>query len=105
MRRILAVFVLAVMLTGGAAAGPFEDGMAAVERGDYATALRLWRPLAEQGYARVQFNLGFMYAEGEGVPQDDAEAAKWYRLSAEQGHAGAQFNLGFMYAQRPYVGP
>jgi hypothetical protein len=51
MRRIFASLVLILMLTGGAAAGPLEDAMAAYERGDYATAVRLWRPLAEQGEA------------------------------------------------------
>ena len=39
-----------------------------------------------------------MYANGEGVPEDDAEAVRWYRLAADQGHAGAQYNLGVMYA-------
>ena len=71
--------------------------MAAYYRGDYATALREWRPLAEQGNAEAQFNLGVMYSNGYGVPQDDAEAARWYRKAAEQGVAEAQFLLGFMY--------
>ena len=97
MRRVLAGIVLAVMLTGGAAAGPYEEGVAAYERGDYATALRLWRPLAEQGGAPAQYNLGLMYVEGRGVPQDNTEAVKWYRLAAEQGDAGAQYNLGVSY--------
>jgi len=97
LKRILAGVVLAVMLTGGAAAGPLNDGLAAAKRGDYATALRLWRPLAEQGDASAQYYLGFAYSEGEGVPQDYAEAVKWYRLAAEQGYANAQFNLGFMF--------
>ncbi len=87
-----------VLLTGVAMAGPLEDGLAAAERGDYAEALRLWQPLAEQGNASAQFNLGVMYERGHGVPQDHAEAAKWYRLAAEQGDAFAQFNLGLMYA-------
>ena len=39
-----------------------------------------------------------MYANGEGVPEDDAEAVRWYRLAADQGHADAQYNLGWMYA-------
>ena len=39
-----------------------------------------------------------MYANGEGVPEDNAEAVRWYRLGAEQGYALAQSNLGFMYA-------
>ncbi len=52
---------------------------------------------AEQGDAEAQFNLGYMYAIGEGVPQNDQEAAKWNRLSAEQGDAYAQSLLGYMY--------
>ena len=51
----------------------------------------------EQGYARAQFNLGFMYYYGRGVPRDFAEVVKWYRMAAEQGHARAQYNLGLMY--------
>jgi TPR repeat protein len=39
-----------------------------------------------------------MYRDGDGVPEDDAEAARWYRLAADQGHAPAQFNLGLMHA-------
>jgi len=38
-----------------------------------------------------------MYANGRGVPEDDAEAVRWYRLAAEQGHAHAQYNLGVKY--------
>ncbi|MBM4393779.1 MAG: sel1 repeat family protein, partial [Deltaproteobacteria bacterium] len=51
-----------------------------------------------QGDATAQYNLGFMYAKGEGVPKDDAEAVKWYRKAADQGLADAQYNLGVMYA-------
>jgi TPR repeat protein len=52
---------------------------------------------AEQGDAYAQIYLGFMYANGYGVPQDDQAAVKWYRLAAEQGDAFAQYNLGVMY--------
>jgi uncharacterized protein len=97
MRGILTGVVLAAMLAGGAAAGPLEDAWAAYRRGDYATALQLWRPRATQGVALAQNNLGLMYYDGQGVPQDYREAAKWYRLAAEQGNATAQSNLGSMY--------
>src|SRR5580704_6365219 len=80
------------------AAGPLEDAVAALDSSDYATALRLFRPLAEKGNPRAQFNLGFMYANGRGVPKNYAEALKWYRLAADQGFASAQHNLGIMYA-------
>ena len=74
-----------------------EDAIDAYERKDYKTAYKLLLPLAEQGVASAQNNLGWMYAQGHGVPQDYKEAVKWYRLSVEQGYATAQVNLGFMY--------
>ena len=76
-----------------------EAGYAAYQKADYETALRLLRPLAEQGDPRAETTLGVMYDEGHGVPQDDAGALIWYRLAAEQGYAQAQFNLGVMYAK------
>ncbi len=85
-------------LTAPAWAG-FHEGFAAYQRGDYATAIRELRPLAEQGDGDAQNNLGIMYGFGQGVPQDDAKAVKWYRKAAEQGDAGAQSNLGVMYAE------
>ncbi len=75
----------------------FQQGFEATTRGDYHTAFKLWLPLAEQGMAAAQFNLGVMYEKGRGVKQDDFEAVKWFRKAAEQGMADAQFNLGFMY--------
>ena len=53
------------------------------------------RARADQGVAEAQYNLGVMYARGDGVPEDEAEALRWYRLAADQGHADAQFTLGF----------
>lgn len=81
-----------------AAAGEtINKAFAAHCRGDYATALRLLRPLAEQGNANAQYNLGNMYMDGLGVPQNDAEAVKWFRRAADQGFVDAQSNLGAMY--------
>jgi len=80
-------------------AGPFEDGLTAANRGDFATAFRLWHPLAEQGDAHAQQNLALMYRDGQGVPQDYVEEARWYRMAAQQGHVRAQFNLGVMYGE------
>ncbi|HHE9090019.1 TPA: tetratricopeptide repeat protein, partial [Haemophilus influenzae] len=75
----------------------FQQGSTAYEQSDYQTAFKLWLPMAEQGDANVQFNLGVMYAKGQGVKQDDFEAVKWFRKAAEQGHAKAQAILGFSY--------
>jgi hypothetical protein len=91
--------LILVAIGGAATAGPFEDAAAAYHRGDYAAALRLWRPLAEQGDADAQFHLGVMYESGQGVLRSDAEAINWYRKAAEQDDAVAQFNLGVLYAK------
>ncbi len=72
-------------------------GMEAYDKGDYATAFEEWRPLAEQGDANAQYNLGVMYNHARGVPQDYEKAFHWYSKAAEQGHASAQYNLGLMY--------
>ena len=95
LRLMIAVLLLAC---GPVLAGPYEDGVAAYQRKDYATALKLFRPLAETGNFRAQFNLGVMYAAGQGVPKDDQQALFWYRKAADQGDDFAQFNLGVMYA-------
>ena len=70
----LAGGVLALALFGSAMAGPLEDGEAAYRIGDYATAMRLLRPLAQQGNADAQITLGKMYNFGFGVPKDYAQA-------------------------------
>jgi len=55
----------------------FQRGYAAFQSGDYAIALREWTPLAKQGDADAQFNLGLMYANGDGVPRDYKTAVKF----------------------------
>lgn len=84
-------------VVGGGYAQNFQKGEEAADKGDFATALREWRPLAEQGNADAQNNLGAMYDKGQGVPQDYKEAFNWYRKSAEQGDALAHIALGLMY--------
>ena len=75
----------------------YKAGEDAYNRGDFATALREWRPLAEQGDARAQYKLGVLYRKGRGVPQDDVQARQWYEKAAAQGQAKAQYNLGTLY--------
>ena len=97
-RVLLCVCALSVGGAGAAYAGPFEDAEVAYEREDYATALKLWRPLADQGHPHAQKELGTMYRFGLGVPKDKSEAIKWFRLAADAGNVYAQSILGFMYA-------
>ena len=96
-KALFTSFVLAVSLFGGAAAGPLEDGDAAYDRHDYATALQLWRPLADQGIAEAQNDIGVLYAKGQGLQQDYVNAARWFRKSADLGYPKAQHNLGVLY--------
>ena len=64
---------------------------------DDAEAVRWYQLAAHQGDARAQVSLGFMYSNGNGVPQDYSKAMRWYQLAADQGNASAQTSLGFMY--------
>jgi TPR repeat protein len=75
LKRVIAAIVLVSAYAAPVAAGTFEDAVDAHARGDYAKALRLIRPLANDGDASAQFNLGLMYTTGQGVQQDDAAAA------------------------------
>lgn len=106
LKSTLLALVISVVLTAPAAAGPFEDGVTAYDQGDYATALRLLRPLAERGSGEAQYELGRMYAYGDRVPKDPAAATVWFRSAfrllhplAEQGDAKGQYLLGEMYSQ------
>ncbi len=96
MKRLLAALIF-ILLAAPGSAQSFIDFRDAFERGDYATALRGFRPLAEQGDANAQYKLGYMYNYGLGVPQNSAEAAKWYGRAADQSDANAQYKLGRLY--------
>jgi hypothetical protein len=80
-----------------ATTGVLDAGIEAYGRGDYAEAVALWRPLAEQGNASAQFGLGLAYDRGRGVPEDPALAAQWYARAAQWGLPEANFNLGNLY--------
>jgi FOG: TPR repeat, SEL1 subfamily len=77
----------------------FKEVKAAYQNGDYTTALKKIRPLAEQGYAKAQDGLGNMYEKGRGIKQDYTEAVKWYYKAAKQGLDRAQYNLAVMYEE------
>ena len=87
LKRAIAASILVLSFAGPTAAGPLEDADAAMRRRDYATAVRLVRPLAEQGDANAQYNLGVFYDKG--VPQDRISAYMWLSLAAMQGRERA----------------
>jgi TPR repeat protein len=79
--------------------GGFDEGMAAYEAGDFATALAEWQPLAEQGSAAAQFNLGLLHYHGKGVAENRAEAARWFLRAAEGGFVRAQYRVAGIYEE------
>ena len=90
-RDIVALALLATLPGAPVAAGQtFDEAVAAYERRDYATAMRGFRVHAEQGYASAQYNLGFMYAAGEGVLKDSVLAHMWSNIAGANGNANAR---------------
>lgn len=75
----------------------FDEGLASYKKNDYAFALQIFRPLAKQGHANAQFNLGLMLFKAQGVAQDETHALQWFRKAADQNLAAAQVILGNMY--------
>jgi TPR repeat protein len=92
---VIGSMIVAAQIWGifGACAGPWEDGMAAYNRGDYVPAIRLFRPLAETGNARAQHLVGVMYRKGQGVARNSARAFMWFSLAARRGDARARAEL------------
>ena len=105
MKRLLTTLVILTGLIGSAGAmwgdaqSDFDKGLAAYKVSKHTEAVKWWRTAAKQGDAVAQVNLGWMYAQGNGVTQDYAEAVKWWRKVAEQGHKHAQIKLGVMYKE------
>ena len=82
---ILSVLFLTLLVGNPAVSADFQKGLDAHDRGDYATALREWKPFAEQGDADAQYNLGAMYDNGHGVLQDFVRAHMWFNIAASSG--------------------
>lgn len=97
MRRMMKALIFLALLCGDARWASAQDPFVAFGSQDYATALAGFQTLAGQGNPNAMNNLGLMYANGLGVPRDDAVAVKWYGQAAALGHIGAINNLGGMY--------
>lgn len=86
MKKLFAstIVSLVLVIAPSVIAQDFNKGVTAAQSGDFATALREWKPLAEQGSAAAQYNLGLMYTKGQGVLQDNVIAHMWWNLAAAQ---------------------
>ena len=96
---MLAILAVLLVLTPPTMAQDFDKGFRAAEKGDYTKALQEWSPLAEQGDAATQYNLGIMHALGYGTSEDLREAVIWFRRAADLGLPEAQNALGAILAQ------
>jgi cell division septation protein DedD len=83
-------------LTAAPAGADVMSGIRAWERGDFAAAVKEWRPVADKGDADAQFNLGQAYRMGRGVPVNLGIAQSWFQKAAAKGHEQAQANLGLI---------
>lgn len=95
---ILSVALLASLPAAAETPPAFDRGMNALLEGNFAEAYCQWKPLAKKGYAEAQYNLGWLYANGNGLNIDMQRAFYWWKAAANQGHADAQFALGLSYA-------
>ena len=91
LKYVIAAILLMLSLAAPVAAGPLEDGYSAYTRGDFATAMRLMRPLADQGHITAQTVVGLMYYFNYGG--DYVSAHMWFNLAAAQGNAFAEMFL------------
>jgi uncharacterized protein len=99
MKRLIPAILILILVSAPALADDFQDGMDAIHSLDYEKALEFLMPLAEQGHATAQYNIGVMYEWGDGFSQNNSEAIKWYKRSAEGFNKDAQNNLGAMYSK------
>ena len=101
----LLIASLGLVLSATAFALPQPDAEAAYARGDYATAFKIWLPIAEQGSPEAQRNVARMYERGEWVAQDKQAAAEWYSKAAEQSARDATMPGAPVVANAGPVGP
>lgn len=90
--RFILLFLLSIVLSPLSWSADYQKGWTAFENRDYATALREWMPLAEQGDAGAQFSIGLLYDSGWGVLQDLVYAHMWWNIAASEGNEDGSWN-------------
>ena len=100
-KKILIPITLLICTLGAMspANADFNDGWVSYTSGDFKTASKQWRLLAEKGDAKSQTNLGILYFNGKGVLKDYKQAVRLFKMAGDQGDAEAQFILGKIYIE------
>lgn len=90
---IILSLMAAPIMANDSKTAEFSDGLTAFIKGDHASALRVWAPLAKQGNRDAQYHMAHMYQTGTGVKQDEMKAFRWYSLAASKGHTTASYKV------------
>ncbi len=90
---LMAAPVTITAMAGESGAATFSDGLAAYIKGDNATALSVWAPLAKQDNRDAQYHIGRMYQTGNGLKMSQEQAYRWYSRAAANGHATASYKV------------
>lgn len=96
-RTIMLILLVQFFLQSAAGASPLEDGITAFQAGNYQQAFELWKPLAEAGDAKAQYNIGLMFLNGLGLERNAIYARELFLAAARQGLDDAQYNLGLIF--------
>jgi len=96
LRIVIAGVAIALGSSASAQAPTVKSGIEAWQRGDHASAVAIWRNLAEKGNVDAAFDLGQAYRLGKGVPADSSQAKRWLEVAAKKGHTDAQVSLGLL---------
>ncbi|MDR3437751.1 tetratricopeptide repeat protein [Telmatospirillum sp.] len=97
MARLLLLIALVILISPAPLLAQFDDGVAALQQGDYEKARAAWQTDADAGDGRAQYSMGYLYQFGLGVPVDYATAKEWYEKAAAQNNADAIYALGLLY--------
>jgi len=97
-KKIILGFLLLSLAAISTHAEDLEDAVEAMRVGDFAEAYCIMRPLAEDGDADAQYNIGWMYLNGYGLRINDSLALEWWQKAAAQGHSDASFSIGMLYS-------
>jgi len=95
---IFSILLLSAVLNNTSAASDIEDAVEAMRTGNFAEAYCIMRPLADDGDADAQYNIGWMYLNGYGLRVNDSLALDWWEKASAQGHTDANFSIGMLYS-------
>jgi uncharacterized protein len=97
MKKIILCFSLFAILAANVSnAATLQEAKIAIDQKNFVLAREIYESLAEKNDVKAQYNLGLMYASGDGVAYDATKAASYFKMAADQGYREAQYTLAVM---------